>query len=550
MSNSKTTRSTHDVTNQPALYFGVNAYLADPILSEVGREMPKSLRDGFSAIGRFVTTPEAQDLARIANRSTPELKTFDSQGHRVDEVEFHPAYHALMRRSSLNGLHSSIWETIPEEKGIAHTARAIRFFLTAGLECGHLCPITMTSASLASIKMNPTISRSWAPKILSRKYDSSHRPVKDKNSATIGMGMTEKQGGTDVRANTSTARKASDGVYRLTGHKWFMSAPMSDAFLMLAQMEEGLGCFLVPRLLEDGSTNGLQLQRLKDKLGNRSNASSEVEFLNSFGYLLGEPGKGVRTILEMVTLTRLDCAIASAGIMRACLSIAVHHCRQRKVFGTKLADQPLMTRVLADMSLDVAAASALVMRLANAFDKAATNPQEAAYMRVMTPVVKYWICKLAPSAIYEAMECMGGNGYVEELPLARHYREAPVNAIWEGSGNVMALDLLRVLSREPRQFETVVAMIAGDLGEFSERTVDVLAAAAALCQRDEGASRMLVEQLALSAAAAELHRLGAGRIADAFSESRLAAAYRTTYGMLDLRFDAGQIIGLLYPEAT
>lgn len=550
MSNSKTTRSTHDVTNQPALYFGVNAYLADPIVSEVGREMPKSLRDGFSAIGRFVTTPEAQDLARIANRSTPELKTFDSQGHRIDEVEFHPAYHALMRRSSLNGLHSSVWETIPEEKGIAHTARAIRFFLTAGLECGHLCPITMTSASVASIKMNPTVYRSWAPKILARKYDSSHRPVKDKNSATIGMGMTEKQGGTDVRANTSTAHKAGDGVYRLTGHKWFMSAPMSDAFLMLAQMEEGLGCFLVPRLLEDGTTNGLQLQRLKDKLGNRSNASSEVEFLNSFGYLLGEPGKGVRTILEMVTLTRLDCAIASAGIMRACLSIAVHHCRQRKVFGTKLADQPLMTRVLADMALDAAAASALVMRLANAFDRAATNPQEAAYVRVMTPVVKYWICKLAPSFVYEAMECMGGNGYVEELPLARHYREAPVNAIWEGSGNVMALDLLRVLSREPRQFETVVAMIAGDLGEFSKRTVDVLAAAAALCQRDEGASRMLVEQLALSAAAAELHRLGAGRIADAFSESRLAAAYRSTYGMLDLRFDAGQIVGLLYPEAT
>lgn len=550
MSNSKTTRSTHDVTNQPALYFGVNAYLADPIVSEVGREMPKSLRDGFSAIGRFVTTPEAQDLARIANRSTPELKTFDSQGHRIDEVEFHPAYHALMRRSSLNGLHSSVWETIPEEKGIAHTARAIRFFLTAGLECGHLCPITMTSASVASIKMNPTVYRSWAPKILARKYDSSHRPVKDKNSATIGMGMTEKQGGTDVRANTSTAHKAGDGVYRLTGHKWFMSAPMSDAFLMLAQMEEGLGCFLVPRLLEDGTTNGLQLQRLKDKLGNRSNASSEVEFLNSFGYLLGEPGKGVRTILEMVTLTRLDCAIASAGIMRACLSIAVHHCRQRKVFGTKLADQPLMTRVLADMALDAAAASALVMRLANAFDRAATNPQEAAYVRVMTPVVKYWICKLAPSFVYEAMECMGGNGYVEELPLARHYREAPVNAIWEGSGNVMALDLLRVLSREPHQFETVVAMIAGDLGEFSKRTVDVLAAAAALCQRDEGASRMLVEQLALSAAAAELHRLGAGRIADAFSESRLAAAYRSTYGMLDLRFDAGQIVGLLYPEAT
>ncbi len=554
MSDAKAPRTTHDVTNQPGLYSGVDAYLSDPILSEVGREMPKTLRDGFSTLGRFITSPEAQDLARIANRSTPELRSFDSQGHRIDEVEYHPAYHALMRRSMLNGLHASIWENAAgknsTERGIAHTARAVRFFLTAGLECGHLCPITMTSASLAPIRANPTVHRQWAPKILSRKYDASHRPVNEKNSATIGMGMTEKQGGTDVRANTSSAQRAGDGVYRLTGHKWFMSAPMSDAFVMLAQMEEGLGCFLVPRLLEDGSRNGLQLQRLKDKLGNRSNASSEVEFMNAHGYLLGEPGKGVRTILEMVTLTRLDCAIASAGIMRICLGIAVHHCRQRKVFGRVLTDQPLMARVLADMALDVAAATALVMRLANAFDRAATNPQEAAYVRVMTPVVKYWICKMAPSFIYEAMECMGGNGYVEELPLARHYREAPVNAIWEGSGNVMALDLMRVLGRDSRHFETTVAMIAGDLGEFSKRTVDVLAAAAALCQRDEGASRMLVEQLALSAAAAELHRLGAGRIADAFSESRLAGAYRTTYGMLDLRFDAGQIIDLLYPEAT
>jgi putative acyl-CoA dehydrogenase len=543
-------RATHDVFNQPKPNTGGNAYHGDPILSEVGREFPKAIRDEFSTIGRFVMTPEAQDLARIANRSTPELRTFDGQGKRIDEVEFHPAYHALMRRSSLNGLHSSIWENINEEKGIAHTARAIRYFLTAGLECGHLCPITMTNACMASIMANPAVHRAWGPKILSRKYDSSHRPFAKKNSATIGMGMTEKQGGTDVRANTSTAQRAENGVYRLTGHKWFMSAPMSDAFLMLAQTQEGLSCFFVPRYLEGGGTNGLQFQRLKDKLGNRSNASSEVEFSNSHGYLLGEPGKGVRTILEMVTLTRLDCALASAGIMRASLSEAIHHCRQRKVFGKTLIDQPLMTRVLADMVLDVAAASALVMRLAGAFDRAGADPREAAYVRVMTPVVKYWICKMAPALIYEAMECLGGNGYVEEGVLARHYREAPVNAIWEGSGNVMALDLMRVLNNDPNQFESVVNTIAGDLGENANRTVDVLAAAAALCQRDEGASRMLVEQLALSAAAAELHRMGAGRIADAFSESRLAGAYRTTYGMLDMRFDAAQIVGLLYPEAT
>ena len=543
----KPTRSTHDVFNQSTPYAGINAYHADPILSEVGREMPQSLRDGFSAIGKFVTTPEAQELARIANRTTPELKTFDSRGNRIDEVEFHPAYHALMRRSCAIGLHSSVWENLNEENGIAHRARGIRFFLTAGLESGHLCPITMTSASVASIRTNPAVEVNWGPKILSRKYDSSQRPIALKSGATVGMGMTEKQGGTDVRANTSIAHKAGEGVFRLTGHKWFMSAPMSDAFLMLAQMEEGLGCFLVPRFLENGERNGLQFQRLKDKLGNRSNASSEVEFVNSYGYLLGEPGRGVRTILEMVTLTRLDCALASAGIMRASLAEAVHHCRERKVFGRTLVEQPLMTRVLADMALDVAAATALVMRLAAAFDRAATDPRQAAYVRVMTPVVKYWICKMAPSLIYEAMECLGGNGYVEERALARHYREAPVNAIWEGSGNVMALDLLRVLQKDTGLFETVVATLAGDLGPHSKKTVDVLAAAAALCQRDESAARLLTEQLALSAASAELYRLGAGGIADAFSESRLAGAHRTTYGMLDLRFNATQIVDLLYP---
>ncbi|MEX3009295.1 acyl-CoA dehydrogenase family protein [Hoeflea sp. TYP-13] len=550
MSKPTVNRVTHEVLNQPKPFSGINAYKSDPMICEVANQMPKELRDEFSAIGRFVTTSEAQDLARIANQSTPELKTFDLSGNRIDQVEFHPAYHALMRRSSSNGLHCSIWEKRPQEKGIAHQARGIRFFLTAGMECGHLCPITMTSASMAAIQTNPSVHKIWAPKILSRTYDSSQRPIARKNSATVGMGMTEKQGGTDVRANTSSAEKVGEGVYRLTGHKWFMSAPMSDAFLMLAQMPEGLGCFLVPRFLEDGKANGLQFQRLKDKLGNRSNASSEVEFANSYGYLLGDPGKGVRTILEMVTLTRLDCALASAGIMRASLAEAVHYCRQRRAFGKPLADQPLMSRVMADMALDVAAVTALVMRLARAFDNAATDEQEAAYARVMTPVVKYWVCKLAPPLIYEAMECMGGNGYVEDRALARHYREAPVNAIWEGSGNVMALDLLRALGQDPKQLEAVITAIAADLGPFSKRTVDVLTAATALCQRDEGAARMLAEQLAYSAAAAELYRMGAGRIADAFAESRLAGAWRTTYGMLDMRFDAAQIVSLLYPEAV
>ncbi|RYY21941.1 MAG: acyl-CoA dehydrogenase, partial [Sphingomonadales bacterium] len=324
----------------------------------------------------------------------------------------------------------------------------------------------------------------------------------------------------------------------------------SDGFIMLAKTNEGIGCFLVPRLLEDGSANGLNFQRLKDKLGNRSNASSEVEFTDAFGYLLGESGGGIRTILDMVTLTRLDCAVASAGMMRASLAEAVHHTRGRAVFGKNLIDQPLMTRVLADMALDVAAATALSFRLADAFDRARGNPGDAAYARVMTPVIKYWNCKIAPSLIAEAMECLGGNGYVEERPIARHYREAPVNAIWEGSGSVMALDVLRVLSRGRDLFDTVLAGFERDLGASGKKTVEVLRAAMALCERDEGAARLLIEQLALAAGAAELARLGAGKIADAFLETRLAGGWRSTYGMLDARFDARYIVDLLYPPAA
>jgi putative acyl-CoA dehydrogenase len=362
------------------------------------------------------------------------------------------------------------------------------------------------------------------------------------------MGMTEKQGGTDVRANTTRAERASDGFYRINGHKWFMSAPMSDAFLVLAQAGEGLSCFLVPRILGDGTVNGFRFQRLKDKLGNRSNASSEVEFAGTVAEMVGEAGEGIRTIMDMVTLTRLDCALGSSAIMRAGLTEAVHHARYRKVFGKTLIDQPLMQRVLADMALDVAAATALSFRLARAFDEAAENRAEAAFARAMTPVVKYWVCKTAPALLYEAMECLGGNGYIEEAPLARYYREAPVNAIWEGSGNVMALDVLRVLKRGPGLFDEVMETIGRDLGMAGEGTVGVLRAAMQVAQSDEGSARMFCEQLALSAAGAELKRLGAGRIADAFVETRLGGQWRATYGMLDGRHDARMILDTLYPE--
>ncbi|MEW9615673.1 acyl-CoA dehydrogenase family protein [Shinella sp. S4-D37] len=549
MTRDKTTEQKLADLNQPPLWSGINAYRSDPLLVDATDAMPKGLRDEFDAIGRYVTSPEAQELARMANEGVPQLRTHGPRGERLDVVDYHPAWHALMRRSMAAGLHSSLWENVPEEKGRAHKARAVRFYLTAQLECGHLCPLTMTSASVAALSVSPQVQREWGRKILSRKYDSTNKPAMQKSAVTIGMGMTEKQGGTDVRANTSTAERVGEGIYRLSGHKWFMSAPMSDGFVMLAQTREGVGCFLVPRLLEDGSSNGLRFQRLKDKIGNRSNASSEVEFSETFGFLLGTPDAGIRTILDMVTLTRLDCALASSGIMRASLAEAVHHTRGRSVFGKPLVAQPIMTRVLADMALDVAGATALSLRLAEAFDKARDSAEDAAYARIMTPVTKYWCCKIAPALIYEAMECIGGSGYVEERPIARHYREAPVNAIWEGSGNVMALDLMRVIGRGRDLFEMLFAGLARDLGPAGKKTVDVLRAAMSLCERDEGAARMLVEQLALAAAAAELYRAGAGRIADAFLETRLASGWRSTYGMLDSRFDSAYIVDLLYPPA-
>ncbi|TPI15254.1 DNA alkylation response protein [Mesorhizobium sp. B4-1-3] len=541
---------TDEVINQPPPLAGGNAWRGDPLLIQLAERFSEAVRKDLDGLGRFVMTPEAQELARLANTDTPKLRTHDRQGRRLDLVEYHPAYHALMRRSIAGGLHSSVWENGDAEIGRRHQVRAARFYLTAELETGHLCPITMTSASLAALMASPKLFREWAPRVTTRKYDQTQKPPVQKTGLTLGMGMTEKQGGTDVRANTTRAERTGSGFYRLTGHKWFMSAPMSDAFLVLAQASEGLSCFLVPRILGDGSGNGFRFQRLKDKLGNRSNASSEVEFVNAIGEMVGDPGAGVKTIMDMVTLTRLDCAVASSALMRAGLAEAVHHTRHRQVFGSNLIDQPLMQRVLADMALDVAAATALSFRLARSFDEAASDRGEAAFARAMTPVVKYWVCKIAPALLYEAMECLGGNGYVEEAPLARFYREAPVNAIWEGSGNVMALDVLRVLGRAPGLFEEVLAGIDRDLGAGGRGTIGVLKAAMQVAATDQGSARLLTEQLALSAAAAELRRLGAGRIADAFVETRLGGQWRTTYGMLDSRHDARMIIDTLYPPVT
>jgi putative acyl-CoA dehydrogenase len=550
--------TTHEVLNQSPPFENVNLFTSDRTLMEaVDREGGGAAAGRLTAFGAKCGSAAAFERGRLANENPPRLKTFDSKGHRLDVVEFHPAYHECMAMSIAEGLHCSPWEHAASSGTTsvagANVARSAGCYMATQMEAGHQCPITMTNASVPTLLLQPEIAADWLPKILTRHYDKSFQPVGAKRGATIGMGMTEKQGGTDVRANATAAMPAGAGgsgaEYIVTGHKWFMSAPMCDAFLVLAQAPGGLSCFLLPRFLPDGSVNALRFQRLKDKLGNRSNASSEVEFQAAHAWLIGEEGRGVPAIIEMVTGTRLDCAIGSAGLMRLALANAIHHCRHRTVFQRKLVDQPLMQQVLADLALDVEAATALAFRLCRSFDRA-SDPHAAAWRRLMTPVTKYWVCKLGPAVAYEAMECMGGNGYVEERALARHYREAPVNAIWEGSGNVMALDVLRVLGRRKELFEQLFATIGRDLGPAGRKTIEVLRAAMSLCERDEGAARMLVEQLALAAAAAELYRLGAGRIADAFLESRLAAGWRSTYGMLDSRFDSAYVLDLLYPAAT
>ena len=544
------TWETHEVFNQSPPLSGVNLWRSDPLLRAfLGREgRSDDIAAGLDAHGAFWGSADAGELARLANVHVPQLRSFDAKGNRLDTVEYHPAYHALMQRSIAAGLHCSVWDEAGEEEGARHVLRGARLYMTAQIECGHVCPVTMTNAASAALRHQPEIAAEWLPMIRSRRYDGTFRPVSEKSGVTLGMGMTEKQGGTDVRTNTTRAEGPDEsGLYRITGHKWFLSAPMSDAFLVLAQAGGGLTAFLMPRLLPDGRRNGVRLMRLKDKLGNRSNASSEVEFVEALAHRIGEEGRGVPTILEMVTLTRLDCALASAALMRIAVAEAVNHCRHRTVFQKRLIDQPLMIRVLADLALDVAAAAALSLRLARAFDGAADDPREASFARLMTPVTKYWVTKAAPPVTFEAMECLGGNGYVEEGTLARIYREAPVNAIWEGSGNVMALDAIRALSRDEEAIEVIAETVEKGLGAGGPTSAEVVKAAAELARTDEGAGRFLAEQLAVSVAASELREM-LPAIGEVFIATRLGGRWRSTYGMLDGRFDAAGIIASLYPE--
>ncbi len=522
--------------NQSPVFEDVNLFTSDRALREAvarqGAGWAAEELDGLGAIAGSAATLEA---GRLANENTPKLRLIDQKGRRLDMVEFHPAYHEMMSISFRHGIHCGGWADSAlggAPRPGAQVKRAAQLYIVSQAEAGHMCPITMTHAAFATLMLDAPLMGELAPKLTSRDYDPAFKPMQEKRSVTIGMGMTEKQGGTDVRSNLTEAKRLGGGLYAITGHKWFMSAPMCDAFLILAKTPKGLSCFFLPRFRDDGSLNAIRIERLKDKLGNRSNASAEVTFEGALARRLGEEGRGVPAIIEMVTLTRLDCVVSSAGLIRLALANALRHARYRTVFQKKLIDQPIMERVLADMALDAEAATALAFRLARSFDRAAADDAEASFRRLMTPVAKYFICKMAPAFVYEAVECMGGNGYVEEGLLARAYREAPLNAIWEGSGNVMCLDMLRVIRREP---DAVTAVLGSfDAAARSEPHIrgalDRLKGALSSKAIQESEARGLAESFAAIAGAALLTEHAPSGIAASFAATRLSGSWRYSYG--------------------
>lgn len=548
----ETSLETHDVFNQSPPLEDYNLFASDRVLQEsVAREGGEGARESLLAFGEKIGRAGVLDLGRQANSYLPVLKSFDRFGRRQDRVEFHPSYHELMALSVAQGIHASPWEAAArgEKPGPgANAARQAALYMMVQVEPGHMCPITMTNASVPALLFQPSLADKWLPKITSRQYDASFAPMSEKSGVTLGMGMTEKQGGTDVRANTTTAEPAGSGgpgeEYLITGHKWFFSAPMCDAFLVLAQAPGGLSCFLMPRFLPDGSLNAIHIQRLKEKVGNRSNASSEVEFMRAHGWLIGEEGRGVRNIIEMATFTRLDCAVSSAGMMRQSLAQALHHCTHRRVFQKHLIDQPLMQNVLADLSLEVEASTALAFRVTRAFDKAGEDEAEAGYRRIMTPVAKYWNCKRAPGFAFEAMECLGGNGYVEEGVSGRLYREMPVNAIWEGSGNVMCLDVLRAMGREPEALDVVFAEFnaARGINAHYDAAFAKLKDGFADIGTLEPRARRVVEEMAKLAAAALLLKYAPSEVSDTYCASRFGGESGDLYGALPVHAPVREII--------
>jgi putative acyl-CoA dehydrogenase len=534
--------SAEQALNQVPPLTGYNLFLSDKTLVDaVSREGAQWAVEQITDLGRFLGTEEAQRWGFEANENLPTLHTHDPFGNRRDEVLFHPSWHNLMRTSVEHNLHSLPW--LEKRKG-AQVARAALLMITAQNEAGHTCPISMTFSGLAALQVEPELMREWSPKVLSSTYDQRFLPVGDKSGVLLGMGMTEKQGGSDVRANTTRAERIGNSrEYLITGHKWFCSAPMCDAFLILAQSEKGLSCFLLPRWTPLGVKNNFSIQRLKDKMGNRSNASSEVEFVNAWARLVGEEGRGVATIIEMVNHTRLDCAIASAALMRQALVQAVHHCSHRQAFGKLLINQPLMRNVLADLALESQAATLLAVRLAAAFDAREASERERAFARVATAISKFWLCKRSPVHVGEALECLGGNGYVEESLMPRLYREAPLYSIWEGSGNVICLDVLRALSREPAALDALIEELRSARGKDQRLDAWLLRVEADLTGSLKQASkngrgdlenqaRRLTESLALALQGGLMVRDASPQAAGAFIVSRLAGDHGQTFGTL------------------
>ncbi|WP_131104549.1 acyl-CoA dehydrogenase family protein [Ornithinimicrobium sufpigmenti] len=529
--------ATHEVTNQPPPRVELDEYAENRPLTEAVAAFGADWATAhLHRVGRHVGSAPFQEDAAAAHRIPPTLRSHDRWGRRIDEVDYDAAYHRIIGAAVADGAHTSVWA---EPRPGAAVARAATFMLYAQVEPGHACPVSMTHAAVPSLGHDVQLADRWLPRLLSRDYEPRLEP--GKTSALFGMAMTEKQGGSDVRATTTRAVDAGDGSHRLTGHKWFCSAPMSDAFLVLAQEPRGLSCFLVPRVLEDGTRNAFAIQRLKDKVGNRSNASGEVELDQTVGFRVGEAGRGVRTIIDMVAHTRLDCVLGSAAGMRQSVAEAVWHARHRQAFGARLVDQPVMTAVLADLALESEAATWTALRLARAHDTDADG-QERGFRRIATAVAKYWVCKRGPGHSVEAMECLGGNGYTEDFPLAMRYREQPVMAIWEGSGNVIALDVLRAIGRDPHSltafFEEVSAAGGAHpvLDAHLTRTRELSRAA------DPSTARRLVEALALALQASLMLQRAPSPVAEAFVGSRLDGQGGHLYGVLSPGADVAAIL--------
>ena len=536
----------HEVTNQPPPLAGYDASDDPALLAALRCEGAAWAEPEVRELGRLAGSVTAQENGRLANEYPPRLRTHDRYGHRIDEVDFHPAWHELMATAVGHGLHAAPWQ---DDRPGAHTARAAGLYVWGQAEAGHCCPVSMTYAIVPALRHAPGLAVEYEPMLAARRYDPGLSPPLGKAGLCAGMSMTEKQGGSDVRANTTTATPAGDGTYGITGHKWFTSAPMGDLFMVLAQAPGGLSCFLLPRVLPDGTHNGMRLMRLKDKLGNRSNASAEVEYEDAVAWLVGDEGRGLRVILEMVNSTRLDCVLAAATGMRLGVIHAAHHAAHRRAFGANLIDQPLMANVLADLAVESEAATTVALRLAGATDRAVRGDQEeAAFRRLALAATKYWVCKQAPAHAAEALECLGGNGYVEESGMPRLYREAPLGSIWEGSGNVAALDALRALTRQPESAEAFFAELDRAAGADQRLDEAITRLRKEAADPSESAARRLAEAMAVTLQAALLIRHGHPAVADAFAATRLAGDRGRAYGTLPSGLATADIIARATPS--